>query len=221
MQTVKLFVLGMPGSGKSTIARHIVNHVNQEHQEWTTTHFNDYEILHQMFEKDEDNLFWPAEYGGFIVRELSVYNEVLKKLEEKVNNFCSTKNDFVIIVIEFARSDYREALQQFNREFVLGACFLFLDADLDICIERIHERTAHPKTKDDNFVPETVFTRYRGKDSKQYLSSDLKTEYEISDDYRVKIIDNARRFEDIKEEVNQFIELIFAQETDRSTSSGI
>ncbi len=42
MQIVKVFVLGMPGSGKSTIGRHIVERAKQQHQEWMITRFNDY-----------------------------------------------------------------------------------------------------------------------------------------------------------------------------------
>lgn len=221
MQIVKVFVLGMPGSGKSTIGRHIVERAKQQHQEWMITRFNDYQILHRMFEQDQGKLFWPAEHGGFIVREPSIYNEALKQLEENVNQFCSSNTGYVMTVIEFARSDYQEALRQFNRDFVLGAYFLFLDANIDVCIERIHERIAHPKNQDDNFVPETVFTRYQGKDSKQYFSEELKAEYEIFDDYRVKIIDNTRQFEDIMEEVNQFIGFILTRESSRSASCGL
>src|SRR6266853_327322 len=47
----RLFVFGLPGSGKSTISQHIVDHVEREAQtkDWSALPINDYHILYEMF----------------------------------------------------------------------------------------------------------------------------------------------------------------------------
>ena len=50
---VKLFVFGLPGSGKSTVARHIVDHVQRDYKNWSAQRISDYNILHKMFLQDK------------------------------------------------------------------------------------------------------------------------------------------------------------------------
>ena len=56
-----------------------------------------------------------------------------------------------LIIIEFARSDYQHALDQLGREFREEAYFLFLDVEIETCVQRIQERVQHRSTLDDHF----------------------------------------------------------------------
>ncbi len=49
----KLFILGLPGSGKSTIACHIVDHFRRNHKEWSAIRLCDYNLLYNMFREDQ------------------------------------------------------------------------------------------------------------------------------------------------------------------------
>src|SRR6266581_9014445 len=110
--TVKLFVLGLPGSGKSTIAREIAKNIDNRGLE--SIRINDYVILEQMYHDDiECKQFQPADRGGFDVIDLTVIDTALKKLEQSAQYLISYKPERVIL-IEFARNDYRKAFKLFS-----------------------------------------------------------------------------------------------------------
>ncbi len=202
----KLFVLGLPGSGKSTAARYI--EMLARDNNWFPRRFNDYDILFQMFLADQEgNRFSSTEYGGFDVHEHIVFDEALKELERvilKREKVPDDKNE--LIIIEFARDDYCKALGLFSPAFIQNAFFLFLDTDIPTCIKRIKDRIAHPQFLDDHHVSEYIFESYYQNDNRQYLASvtsKLKGCCDINDD-RVRVIENTsttsmqRFYEDIR-----------------------
>jgi adenylate kinase family enzyme len=207
---VKLFVLGCPGSGKSTSAHYIITLARGAG--YSAVHINDYEILYEMFKADiksQRHQFRYALYGGFEVLDLAIYDTALVRLEKEVEEMYSQTDQ--LIIIEFARADYSKALRLFSDGFLRDAYFLFIDSDQDICIRRIHNRTIHPTTLDDHFVPEHVVKTFRHNDNKQYIASNLKTDYCLTDE-RVKIIDNTGASMSFFKEVTRFAESIFKQE---------
>src|SRR6267142_1165556 len=104
---VKVFVLGRPGSGKSTASR-CLRQIPQRH-DWTVVHFNDYDILKEMFLADiHHEKFRPTAHNGFDAIDLSVLDHALQELERRVLRANSSAQ---MVTIEFARNDYREALR--------------------------------------------------------------------------------------------------------------
>src|SRR5712691_12246779 len=84
----KLFVLGLPGSGKSTISHAIVRYVKQTYKNWFVERFCDYDILYNMFKGDTRRKdFYPAKYGGFYVTNPTKYDIALSQIE-KVSHSC-------------------------------------------------------------------------------------------------------------------------------------
>lgn len=190
----KVFVLGLPGSGKSTAARYIVELAQRNN--WSPIRFNDYDILYELFQADEDGRRFSAiEYDGFDVHDHNVFDEALKELERRVverEKVSCEKNQ--LIIIEFARDDYCRALGLLSPLFLRNASFLFVDADIPTCIQRIKERVAHRRTRDDHFVSKYIFEAYYQKDNGQYLAStatNLKSCCEI-DEERIQVISNTR-----------------------------
>src|SRR3982074_3571948 len=81
--TVKLFLLGLPGSGKSTVARHIEAYVRD--RSLSAIRISDYAILRKMYEEDSGHKrFMPAEHEGFNVIDLTVCDIALQKLEVEI-----------------------------------------------------------------------------------------------------------------------------------------
>lgn len=194
----KIFVLGRPGSGKSTASRLIASYIEQHNHDWSAPCINDYEFLYKMFEADTGHRkFRPASYGGFIVVDFSVLDSALSKIERRAQEFISTGKPGIIL-IEFARDDYERALRQFTRDFLYNAYILFLDADIEVCIERIRRRVAYSATSNDHFVDDVILKSYY---SKQYMPSKLP---EIGNE-KVKIIDNNGSRQDFLNDVYQFI----------------
>lgn len=203
---VKLFLLGLPGSGKSTVARHIQEYVKK--WEWSTSHFRDYPFLQEMFRNDiEGKYFKPADHDGFDVINLIVLDKALKELEQSVDEYTRTMGLKEIVLIEFARNDYHRAFRQFNNSFLRDVYLLFLEAEIDICEQRIRDRVVNPHTGDDYFVSNDIFNSYY-RDNKPILWSDLITEFGFEQP-KVKAIDNNGSLLDVIPQINEFVESIY------------
>ena len=117
---VKLFILGLPGSGKSAVARYVSMYA-RDRQWLSTTHVNDYAILYEMFQEDSKGQFKPTDFGGFDVLDLTAFDIALKSLEQRVDEYISSAKSDEIILIEFSRNDYQKAFHQFRDEFLQNA----------------------------------------------------------------------------------------------------
>jgi adenylate kinase family enzyme len=176
---VKLFLFGLPGSGKSTVSRSIVDHVNRKYKQWSVQRVCDYDILYNMFRQDTRRKnFYPVKHGGFYVTNPNLYDDALKQLEQFVNQVNPKGNK--LLVIEFARGDYAKALKQFDSSFFDNAAYLFLYADINTCLERIAQRVKDPQSIDDHFVPERTLERFAAASTEEYaelLCSRLENNY--------------------------------------------
>jgi len=209
--SAKVFVLGRPGSGKSTAARHLKRFLMQ--RERTAIHINDYEILRRMFLEDTQQIkFRATEHNGFDAIDLTVMNVALQEVEVEVHPYLSSAD---LVTIEFARNDYREALHQFTPSFLKDAYFLFLDADIETCLQRVHERVIHSNSIDDHpSFSDAIFRAYYQKENAAYMAACLKKEFALHKS--VKVINNTGSLDDFKLHIEQFAHEIFQQETYKS-----
>jgi thymidylate kinase len=214
--SIKLFILGRPGSGKSTAYRHIEEIVKKKkYPGWTTSRYNDYDILYRMFKCEKLDLhgskrkqFSAREYDGFDVVDFKVLDVSLKKLEKGVREEMSNKDE--LIIIEFARQDYNEALKLFSSSFLKDAYFLFIEADMQTCIQRVNKRVNNPPSLDNHFVSKDIFTKYY---SKQYIPRSIKTrDGDCIDKSRIKIINSRGTIQDFKMKVEEFVTHIITNE---------
>jgi adenylate kinase family enzyme len=205
---VKIFILGRPGSGKTTAACRIAELA--ETRGYSSIHVNDYEILYQMFKADtEYRRFRPTAHNGFDVCDFSVLDIALSEVEKRVQADNSSEK---IITIEFARDDYSKALRVFNRSFLRDAYFLFIDAEIDICLQRIHERVAHPTNLGDHpSLSDDAWRLYYGKDNRPYMASGFSTDFNI-DCKRVKIIDNNNFWQSFRNDISEVVDNFFSME---------
>ncbi len=156
--SIKVFIVGLPGSGKSSAAHYISMLVRDKG--FTVKLFNDYDILYTWFEKAPDGpQFSQAAYGGFDVHDLSVFDTSLVESEKLVKQEV-TSSEEELILIEFARADYLHAFSQFSAEFLQGAYFLFIDAEIPVCKERVRQRYLNRSSSDDHYVSDYIFDTY-------------------------------------------------------------
>ncbi len=205
--SAKVFVLGRPGSGKSTAARRVKQLLTQKGG--IARQINDYEILRKMFLADTQRVrFQATEHNGFDAIDLTVMDIALKEVEAEA---CSYLSSVDLITIEFARNDYRKALQQFTASFLKDAYFLFLDADIETCLRRVHERVANSNSIDDHpSFSDTIFRSYYQKENGAYIAACLQRDFGVHK--QVKIINNTGPLDDFMRRIEQIADEIFRQE---------
>jgi adenylate kinase family enzyme len=200
---LKLLVFGLPGGGKSTLSLCITAYL--KNRNWESFHISDHTILEDMFLADIGRRqFKPTDHGGFDVIDFSVFDIALKKLEFIVKIHLLLAKQEEIVLIEFARNDYKRAFQQFSDTFLFDAYFLHLNVDLETCKKRIRERIANPNTQDDFYVSEYIFSTYYNKDDGSILQI-LASDHGI-DEQRVKIIDNNGTLSDSLAHIKRFVD---------------
>ncbi len=215
----KVLLLGRPGSGKSSAACLIEMYASANG--WLTHHINDYQLLQEMFllEKAQQTSSaarkfrptGPEEYNGFDVIDFSVLDTVLTIMEKKVwEEKCKLLAENRLFLIEFARANYSEALQQFSSVFLQSSYFIYLNVDVKTCVQRIHQRVADPMRREgyDHFVSDEIMRNYYREDDWPYILLDLKQ----NRDFRVKEINNAGSIQDLTKVINDFVVSLLQKE---------
>lgn len=189
-----IFVLGLPGSGKSTAARYIEMLTRDYGQ--IPDLLQDYRILYDMFLADKEGIRFSSTlhdgYDGFDVHDFSAFDDALKELVGRLQEKERTSQKNEVNIIEFARDDYCKALELFTPALLTDAFFLFIDAEVETCRRRIKARVANPQTPDDHYVSEYIFEAYYNRDHRQYLTltTACLTENFHIDEKRIKVVDN-------------------------------
>ncbi len=189
-----VFVLGLPGSGKSTAARYIAKLARKYHR--TPNLLQDYRILYKMFQADSEGIRFSSTqydgYDGFDIHDFSAFDDALKELVHRLQKKERPFEPNKVNIIEFARDDYCKALELFASIPLREAFFLFVDAEVETCKRRIKARVANPQTPDDHYVSEYIFESYYDRDHRQYLTSTatcLTERFHIAKE-RIMLIDN-------------------------------
>ena len=205
---IKVFVLGRPGSGKTTAVHHLLEAAQRRNV--LTLTMDDYNILYHMSRHEAQcHQFRETDYGGFDVLDPTVFDTALQILEQKVRMATSSQQNG-IITIEFARNDYRDAFSKFQPDFLEDAYVLFVDADLKTCIQRIHQRVTTPLVPDGHFVSDYVMERYYSHDNWSYISTQLQSEHHIGK--MVKAFRNTGSLSLLFSTIDEFIEHIIRTE---------
>lgn len=205
----KVFVLGRPGSGKSTVARRMIELAGR--RGYQSLFVQDYDILYKMFLNDKKHeRFRPAGRGGFDVIDYTVLDTALQQMEKEIENVLSLKSTDMVC-IEFARNDYRAALRLFSPLFLRNAYFFFIDSDLESCIQRVQARVTNPPLPDHHFVSEYVMrTYYNNNNNWEYMSQQCKEECKYCEE--VIAVHNDGPLSVLMDEADDFAERIFRRE---------
>lgn len=197
--TVNVFILGRTGCGKSAAARYIAKFARE--RQWSIERVNDYPILSRMFLKDRQQAqFAPTKYGGFDIKDFSVLDLALKELEEQIRDIPAEQKK--LLLIEFARADYEQAFRQMDFNILKDAYFLFIDANVDTCVQRVHERVKNQQTADDYYVSDKILRSYF---NEQLMPDTIGTS-------RVTFIKNRGSLCELAKKVHDFVDNVLRQE---------
>ncbi len=219
--SIILFLLGRPGSGKSTAARHI--DMLARDKQWSSSHINDYTFLLEIFYADsmkpeKERRFVSTELGGFDVVDFSVLDDALRGLEREASK--ELKHEKKVLLLEFARGDYRKVFEQFNPDFLRKAYFLFFEVKVDICVTRVNERARYSGSPNDHFISEKMLKSYYSTENKLYMQELFHLEYGI-DSGRIKVVDNMGDWKEFGNNIRDFLDAIWSKEENSSHSQVI
>lgn len=204
----KVFLLGRPGSGKTTAFQCI--------KEWAQVHdlpvsrHREYTILYEMF-KNRRSEFEEAKHGGFDILDFSILRESARCLETQVRAYIREQaREHELLFIELARDDYGQALRQgFTPDFLQDAYFLFIEADLETCVQRVHYRFLHPAGTDGHCISEHILRGHYFKDNKKYMATRFGREYELQK--KIAVIENNRSYDEFRKKLRPFADYMFSQ----------
>jgi len=204
---IKLFILGAPGSGKSTACRTIHTYISRSGRMKYSTRLNDYDILREMFlaEGEATGRFKATKHDGFDWLDFAIGDEALRLANAKMNVWLASELE-QWIMIEFSRPDYSHALQQFDLSLVQDAYFLFIEAQEELCRERLRERIRHPETRDDHYVSEYILDTYY-KPAFKLNVLDISGQHGI-EAQRIRVIANNGSLTDFVREIQRFVDTI-------------
>lgn len=215
------FLLGRPGTGKSTLAQLIEAFARR--RGWATQHFYDYKYLQGMFQQEiEENVplegrafgqKGPEACHGFDVVRFEVLDTALKQMADDIRTARSEHPAAnKLFLIEFARKEYSHALHIFGYDILRDAHLFYIKLGLEACIERVHQRVVEncSRSEFDHFVSEEIMYGYYNTDDwldgrisqyLDYLQSDLVH-------VNVKEIDNSGTYRELEEKVEKIVRLL-------------
>ena len=207
--SVIVFAVGRPGSGKSTAIRHIIELA--KNKKYVAIHIRDYTILHAMSKQEEHYAkFRPNKYEGFDVVDFSVLDIALCKLEEQINVLIDAE-EYDIILVEFARDDYKTAFKKFSPTLLKNSYILFVEAELNTCIERVRERAVLLHGPDHHFLSTNIMTTYYRQDHRSYMENLFEDDFRLEKNHYLKTIYNDSSVEKLEEEAGKFTERVFQE----------
>ena len=202
-----VFLLGCPGSGKSTSTHCIEMIARDENEKLSVERFTDYQILDDWFQADKEcRRFRPSKHGGFDILDDLVYDEALAVMIDKVLE-CKSLKAHDLLVVDFARADYRSAFDLLGKNLIQNSLFLLFHTEIATCIQRIQERVRTATSFDDHFTSEFVLETY---DRPNYIGSIvtmLEENYQV-EERRIRIINNSSKHskEDLYRQMSEFVE---------------
>jgi hypothetical protein len=179
----------------------------------------DYPILYEMFREDikkNGGRFEEAAYGGFKIIDYMAFDDALRELEkhiQKKEQELEKTGQHEIILVEFARSNYREALRAFSDGFLRDVYFFYIEADVESCVQRICQRVTsfapENRPEDHHYVPEEILRSYFNQDDWEYMAYEFKRDFEVSKE--VVAYRNIGSYIDLLEEIKRFMGIVFKE----------
>jgi hypothetical protein len=206
----------------------------EEEVEKDAYRIKDYTILYEMFQQDragEDktrrrfrDAIVHGEVRGFDVVDFTVLDEALEKTVQAVvscmkDALLSSRKK--IIIVEFARNDYKDVFEKLSayldayldglfepcsgQDLLSRSFFLFVEAPLHVCSQRIHERVKSPVREDNHFVSDDILRSYYEVDDGEYIQNGLERDYKV-DPTHIRVIHNNASQEVFLKQVEAFLQ---------------
>ncbi len=169
--SINVYAVGRSGSGKSTAVRYMQRLIDA--RRYSTIYIKDYTILLDMSKEPEHQAkFRSNKRVGFDILDPSAYDIALERLLEQIKYLQSSK-EYDVIFIEFARRTYKEPFDKLSEVLRNKDYILFVEASLEICMERIDRRTTGYCGEDRHYISDEIMTSYFSVDNWPYMNDDF------------------------------------------------
>ncbi len=204
--SINVFAVGRSGSGKSTAVCYMKWLAKNRH--YSTIHIRDYTILLAMSKEPEyQEKFRPNARDGFDVLNFSVLDVALERLFVKLSTLESS-HKFDIIFIEFARQRYEDAFKKLGTRLQNKYNILFVEANLDTCIERIDRRTLECCGEDQHYISDEIMKNYFSVDNWPYMNNSFVEQLDLPPNHLMTIC-NESSIEQLEKETEYYANIIF------------
>jgi thymidylate kinase len=172
----KIFLLGRPGSGKTTVARAIKEAVESTGVSGSVKWLSDATYLWRIFRTSGSGIdsVEPTEDGGYFIKDPALYRRAAQDLARRAKRMQSR---VALLILEFSRCDYIGALETIEQEGVEPDLIVYLDVDLETALHRNRQR-ATAKRGDRHYVSEKEMRT-------TFASDDLE---ELKEKYKGRIL---------------------------------
>lgn len=212
MQYKYVFLLGRPGCGKSALYRELEERILESGQAITFERVDDFPKLWAAVERDDalekegkERIYFERFNDG----ELSLINDDLFNviLKEVNSDVLQIDKPDHMIFLEFARSNYVEAVQIFDRSILDNCIAIYMEVSFDICWARnlARHEAAIAEGGDDHLVP-------RAEMEKRYLydDQDAFVQYMQAQNIPVVVVNNeVDGKEHLKKQVKELFKNLF------------
>ena len=161
-----VFVVGRPGSGKSTVIARLQSRLQRSHGSDFPVHvIDEFDILRSLADTESCSSVERNPDGGIeILDGEEVFAITIRELERRV---ISRRAERGVTLCEFAKSCYAPVFSKFDPTLLDAAWVLYVGAPLELCCERNEGR------RDGNverYVPEGVLRSHYGTDDVDELA---------------------------------------------------
>jgi adenylate kinase family enzyme len=132
---VIVFMMGRPGSGKTTIAKAMIEGLQKASVPYEIAYVSDLAFVRKTFEDPAAAAARAVrtEDGGWFITDPGLYDEALINLAEQVESHRDTAD---IVIVEFARRDYGTACRLLQQQGVDADVLVYLDVPFATAVRR-------------------------------------------------------------------------------------
>jgi adenylate kinase family enzyme len=205
------FLLGRPGCGKSALYRELEKRILESGQAKTFERVDDFPKLWAKLQGDDalekegiQRIYSKrTDDGGYLPND-SVFNDILKEVNSDVLRI--DKPDHMIF-LEFARSNYVEALQNFDKSILDNCVAIYMEVNFELCWARnvARHEAATAEGGDDHLV-------HREAMEKIYLYDDQDAFVQYMKDQNIPVLvvnNEADGEEHLRKQVGQLYKNLF------------
>ncbi len=169
-----IFIIGKPGSGKSTFINTIVGNLSDDIKSNIKVH-NDSDILYEMaLNKVFPESLHLYEECGFKILDNKVYEHAIINLNKNISSQLGNEK-YKIHIVEFSRNEYVKTFSLFEFLSLHYVHIVYINTSFELCLLRNSKRK---KRK----VPEDIMTSY-------YISDDIFDLIKVFGE-KVTVVDN-------------------------------